>query len=165
MDLSTAILTLSENGDLQRIHDKWLIQSPCSTDTAEIESDRLHLQSFAGLFLVCGVACFLALSIYFIRIMLKFREAAAAAGADSISQGQGSLSRSRRLQTLLSLMDEKKDPSSREKKRRKLDRSVSCDDDDVNHESELGRNHKRRPSQISVVDNEIVDTRRTNSFV
>lgn len=160
VDLSTAILTLSENGDLQRIHDKWLIQSPCSTDTAEIESDRLHLQSFAGLFLVCGVACFIALSIYFIKIMLKFREAA---GADSISQGPGSLSRSTRLQTLLSLMDEKKDPSIREKKRRKLDRSVSFDD--VNHESELGRNHKRRPSQISVVDNQIVDTRRTNSFV
>lgn len=92
--------------------------------------------------------------------MLKFREAA---GADSISQGPGSLSRSTRLQTLLSLMDEKKDPSIREKKRRKLDRSVSFND--VNHESELGRNHKRRQSQISVVDNQIVDTRRTNSFV
>lgn len=154
VDLSTAILTLSENGDLQRIHDKWLIQNSCGSDNAEIESDRLHLQSFAGLFLVCGAACFIALSIYFIKIMLKFREAAR---ADPISRGEGS-SRSTRLRTLLSLMDEKKDPSTRDKKRRKLDRSVSDD----NHGSELGRNPKRRQSQISV-DTEI-DPSRSNSF-
>ncbi|MCL7023811.1 hypothetical protein MKW94_000673, partial [Papaver nudicaule] len=29
VDMSTAILTLSENGDLQRIHDKWLSRSAC----------------------------------------------------------------------------------------------------------------------------------------
>ncbi|KAE8680966.1 hypothetical protein F3Y22_tig00111356pilonHSYRG00021 [Hibiscus syriacus] len=30
VDLSTAILRLSENGELQKIHDKWLINSECS---------------------------------------------------------------------------------------------------------------------------------------
>lgn len=144
MDLSTAILTLSENGDLQRIHDKWLTHSSCSLDNAEIESDRLHLQSFAGLFLICGIACFIALLIYFIKIMLKFRKAA---DSSSITQDQGT-SRSSRLQTLLSLIDEKKDESPRDRKRRKMDRCSSSDD---SHGIELGRNPKR--SQTSVDNN------------
>ncbi|XP_077246921.1 glutamate receptor 3.3 isoform X2 [Tasmannia lanceolata] len=54
VDLSTAILTLSENGDLQRIHDKWLTRSDCSSQTTDLESDQLHLKSFWGLFLICG---------------------------------------------------------------------------------------------------------------
>ncbi|CAK9180326.1 unnamed protein product [Ilex paraguariensis] len=133
VDLSTAILTLSENGDLQRIHDKWLIRSACSSDNTEIESDRLHLKSFAGLFLLCGTACFIALFIYFLQIMHKFRHAAP---PESVSDGPGS-SHSRRLKTLFSLMDEKEDPSKREtNKRRKMERSYSEDSKD----SELRRN-------------------------
>lgn len=122
VDLSTAILTLSENGDLQRIHDKWLTKSACSSENAEIESNRLHLKSFSGLFLICGITCFIALLIYFLQIMQKFREAARAANISN--EGRGS-SRSRRLQTLLSVMDEKEDPSRREQKRRKIGRSLS----------------------------------------
>ncbi|KAD7479123.1 hypothetical protein E3N88_02259 [Mikania micrantha] len=33
-DMSTAILKLSENGELQRIHDKWLMRSACSSQEA-----------------------------------------------------------------------------------------------------------------------------------
>lgn len=65
MDLSTAILTLSENGDLQRIHDKWLSsEAPPSQSTPDLESDRLEVQSFSALFLICGVACAVALAIH-----------------------------------------------------------------------------------------------------
>ncbi|KZV40845.1 glutamate receptor 3.3-like [Dorcoceras hygrometricum] len=117
IDLSTAILTLSENGELQRIHDKWLTQSSCSSDNTELESDRLHLNSFVGLYLLCGLACFIALLIYFCQIINKFRRAAASGYA---SDGPGSL-RSGHLRTLLSIIDEKSDPSKRESKRRKLD--------------------------------------------
>ncbi|KAA8537389.1 hypothetical protein F0562_026924 [Nyssa sinensis] len=124
VDMSTAILALSENGDLQRIHDKWLTRSTCSLDTTEIESDRLHLKSFWGLFLICGVACFVALFIYFFQIMRQFQRAAR---AESVSNGPGS-SHSRRLQTLLSLIDEKKDHSKRETKRRKMEK-LSSDTD------------------------------------
>lgn len=136
VDLSTAILTLSENGDLQRIHDKWMTRSSCSLESAEIESDRLHLKSFWGLFLICGVACFLALLIYFFQIMRQFYRGSR---ADSISKGEGS-SHSKSLRTLLSLIDEKKDQSKREKKRRKMERSSSDDSKDC----ELGRDPKRR---------------------
>ncbi|KAL0324839.1 UNVERIFIED_CONTAM: Glutamate receptor 3.3 [Sesamum radiatum] len=92
IDLSNAILTLSENGDLQRIHDKWLTTSSCSSDNTELESDRLHLKSFWGLYLLCGIACFIALLIYFLQIVNKFRKAS----PDDVIDGQGS-SRSKRL--------------------------------------------------------------------
>ncbi|CAN6209084.1 unnamed protein product [Urochloa humidicola] len=73
VDLSTAILTLSENGDLQRIHDKWLSPGTCDAQsTSDVAADRLNLSSFWGLFLICGVACFLALLIYFARILCQF---------------------------------------------------------------------------------------------
>ncbi|XP_022885901.1 glutamate receptor 3.5-like isoform X2 [Olea europaea var. sylvestris] len=35
IDLSTAILQLSENGELQRIHDKWLTQNECSVQAKQ----------------------------------------------------------------------------------------------------------------------------------
>ncbi|KAF3337041.1 glutamate receptor 3.5-like protein [Carex littledalei] len=50
VDLSTAILTLSENGELQRIHDQWLNSNGgCSSENTDIESNRLSLSSFWGL--------------------------------------------------------------------------------------------------------------------
>ncbi|KAI9073699.1 hypothetical protein K1719_044363 [Acacia pycnantha] len=52
IDLSTAILQLSENGELQRIYDKWLVGRSCSADDTEIDSDRLQFKSFWGLFLL-----------------------------------------------------------------------------------------------------------------
>jgi glutamate receptor, ionotropic, plant len=74
VDLSTAILTLSENGDLQRIHDKWLNPGTCSSQSTDVGADRLNLSSFWGLFLISGVACFVALLIYFARILCQFCE-------------------------------------------------------------------------------------------
>ncbi|KAL2522075.1 Glutamate receptor 3.3 [Forsythia ovata] len=118
VDLSTAILTLSENGDLQRISDKWLTKSLCTTDNTEIESNRLQLSSFWGLFLICGIVCFLAFVIYLWQIIHKYR---VAVSVESASDRQG-ISHSRRLQTLISLIDEKKDQSRKERKRRKLER-------------------------------------------
>ncbi|PWA62557.1 glutamate receptor 3.3 [Artemisia annua] len=133
VDLSTAILSLSENGDLQRIHDKWLIRSGCSTDNAELESDRLHLKSFWGLFLICGIACFIAIFIYFCQVFRRFRDVAR---ATPDTDG----SRSRRLQTLISVIDAKKDPRDRDKKRLKVERSISNETND----SELGHNFEQR---------------------
>ncbi|XAR55392.1 hypothetical protein NMG60_11035453 [Bertholletia excelsa] len=73
VDLSTAILQLSENGELQRIHDKWLSIQACSSQDSQADSSRLSLGSFWGLFLICGIACFLALSIFFCRVCGQYR--------------------------------------------------------------------------------------------
>ncbi|PQP96473.1 glutamate receptor 3.4 [Prunus yedoensis var. nudiflora] len=73
VDLSTAILQLSENGDLKKIRNKWLSHNKCSIQMNEVDSDRLSLTSFWGLFLICGVACFLSLTVFFCRILCQYR--------------------------------------------------------------------------------------------
>lgn len=127
-DMSTAILQLSETGDLQRIHDKWMTRSSCSLDNAEIDSDRLQLKSFWGLFLICGIACFVALLLHFLQIIFQLwksppSEPAASSTACSISG---------RFQRFLSLIDEKEDASR--SNGRKRERSL---------EEQLGRQSKR----------------------
>ncbi|XP_057543563.1 glutamate receptor 3.6-like isoform X1 [Amaranthus tricolor] len=72
VDMSTAILKLSEDGDLQRIHDKWLTKSACRSQDSKLTVDRLELNSFWGLFFICGVACFFAFIVYCIRLVKKF---------------------------------------------------------------------------------------------
>lgn len=138
IDMSTAILALAENGDLQRIHDKWLKQSTCSLESTELESNRLHLSSFWGLFLICGIACFMALLIYFLQIL---RQLSGAPPPESASTGQGS-SRSGRLQRFLSLMDEKEQSKSGQKRRKVEKSSMDNDGDD-----ESGRKPKRRETE------------------
>ncbi|KAK4476803.1 hypothetical protein RD792_015963 [Penstemon davidsonii] len=72
VDMSTAILTLSENGELHEIHDKWLNARSCGPPSFN-DSEQVQLKSFWGLFLICGVACFFALLINFCLIMKKFK--------------------------------------------------------------------------------------------
>ncbi|KAI9094275.1 hypothetical protein K1719_026857 [Acacia pycnantha] len=74
VDLSTAILQLSENGDLQKIHDKWFKTFSCSAQANDSSSNQLSLSSFWGLFLICGIACFLALVTFFVRVFLQYKK-------------------------------------------------------------------------------------------
>jgi ionotropic glutamate receptor len=72
IDMSAAILTLSEKGSLQKLHDKWLTRSACSSEGAKQDVDRLQLSSFWGLFLLWGLICFLALIFYFIKMVHQY---------------------------------------------------------------------------------------------
>lgn len=74
IDLSTAILQLSESGELQRIHDKWLPSNRCSSQSNQVDSNQLSLSSFWGLFLICGIACFLALTVFFCRVLFQYKK-------------------------------------------------------------------------------------------
>lgn len=73
VDLSTAILQLSENGDLQKIHNKWLTHSECTMQINEVDSTQLSLKSFWGLFLICGIACFIALIFFSCKVLCQYR--------------------------------------------------------------------------------------------
>ncbi|CAK9315572.1 unnamed protein product [Citrullus colocynthis] len=73
VDLSTAILQLSENGDLQKIHDKWLSRTECSMSLNQVDISQLSLSSFWGLFLICGIACIVALSVFFFQVLFQYR--------------------------------------------------------------------------------------------
>lgn len=146
--MSTAILQLSENGDLQRIHDKWLMRSGCGLESAEIESDQLHLKSFWGLFLICGIACLIALLVYFVQIVKRLRGRASNSTTDSVSDAPTG-SRSGQLRRFLSLIDEKLDQSNGGNKRRKIERGFS----DNNIDSELGKNPYRTETGSGITSN------------
>uniref|UniRef100_A0A0E0PD92 Glutamate receptor n=2 Tax=Oryza TaxID=4527 RepID=A0A0E0PD92_ORYRU len=112
VDLSTAILELSENGDLQRIHDKWLASDMSSMSQAselDQDPDRLDVYSFSALFLICGLACIFALAIHACNLFYQYSRHAAeedpAALQPSASDGSRSLSRRSKLQSFLSFAD------------------------------------------------------------
>ncbi|GJU37053.1 glutamate receptor 3.4-like protein [Tanacetum coccineum] len=73
VDLSTAILELSEKGDLQRINDKWLSASLCASQTSKLEGKSLSLTNFWSLFLICGIACFISLCIFCCKMTREYR--------------------------------------------------------------------------------------------
>ncbi|KAL5225152.1 hypothetical protein ABZP36_011791 [Zizania latifolia] len=73
-DLSTAILQLSENGQLQRIHDEWFTRSSCSSDDSGLGATRLGLGSFWGLFLMCALICVFALMVFFARVCWQYSQ-------------------------------------------------------------------------------------------
>lgn len=125
VDMSTAILKLSENGDLQRIHDKWLMRSACTSQGTKLALDRLHLKSFWGLFVLCGSACFLALIIYFLRMVRQF-------GRHYSEEPESSTSSSRmsRLRTFLSFIDEKEEVVKSRSKRRQMEEASNRSNDE-----------------------------------
>lgn len=124
--MSTALLTLSENGELQKIHDKWLKRKFCSLQNSEEDSDQLHLRSFWGLFLVCGVACFVALAIYFcltLRSFKRFSRHSLEPYNEDGDQPSSSIraTTSERIKRFLSFADEKADISRNKLKRKQME--------------------------------------------
>jgi ionotropic glutamate receptor/U3 small nucleolar RNA-associated protein 19 len=116
VDMSTAILSLSENGDLQRIHDKWL-SNGASQSTADLEpAERLRVQSFSALFLICGVACLAALAIHGCILVRQYslHVASLPPPAAVATGGDGAISRSRRssIRAFLSFADRRETQSS-----------------------------------------------------
>lgn len=113
-DLSTAILTLSDNGDLQRIHDKWLAHKECTMQATEMDTNRLSLQSFWGLFLICGLVCFIALLVFFIRICCQYNQYNSTADEQSSEtqtseERQASLSSFNSFKDLIHFVDKKEE--------------------------------------------------------
>ncbi|CAL5049490.1 unnamed protein product [Urochloa decumbens] len=133
-DLSTAILQLSESGQLQRIHDEWFTRPSCSSDDNEVGATRLGLGSFWGLFLVCALICLFALLIFFIRICWQYSKyssseaagepseadaaAAAAAAASVAAERQRRPSRLGSFKELMQFVDKKEEEVRRTMKRR-----------------------------------------------
>ncbi|KAI3499239.1 hypothetical protein L1887_35032 [Cichorium endivia] len=121
IDMSTAILTLSENGKLQKIHDYWLKHETCAS--RDSDSDQLQLESFCGLFLIFGIACSIALLLYFGMMLWEFGKHHSEPPEESQKTG----SRSVRLQRFLSFADEKQEVSkSKLKRKREMLRSSVC---------------------------------------
>ncbi|XP_027360902.1 glutamate receptor 3.6-like isoform X2 [Abrus precatorius] len=119
IDLSTAILQMTDNGDLQRIHDKWLLSSACLSQGSKLEVERLQLKSFWGLYVICGSACLLALFIYLLQILRQYQKHYS---QEVDSTEQSLRSGSSQLRTFLSFVDEKEETVKSRSKRRKMER-------------------------------------------
>lgn len=73
VDMSTAILKLSESGKLQEIRKRWFCKSGCSGEKGrDVEPNQLHLISFWGLYLLCGAIFLAALLIFLLRMVCQF---------------------------------------------------------------------------------------------
>ncbi|KAJ0229741.1 Glutamate receptor 3.4 [Hirschfeldia incana] len=83
VDMSTAILQLSEEGELEKIHRKWLnYKHECSMQISDSENSQLSLKSFWGLFLICGITCFVALTVFFWRVFWQYQRLLPDSGDD-----------------------------------------------------------------------------------
>ncbi|KAJ7555989.1 hypothetical protein O6H91_05G064400 [Diphasiastrum complanatum] len=106
VDMSIALLTLAENGELQRLHDKWLGTSVRS----QIGSAQLGLNAFWGLFLITGAAPVICLIGYYILILIRYRRKAR--DGPSLSGGSSLLSRLvRMVKSFISFVHEPEEPS------------------------------------------------------
>lgn len=139
IDMSNAILKLSENGELQRIHDKWLIRSACTAQGTTIAVDRLQLKSFWGLFGLSGLACFLALFVYFIILFRKFNKH---------FESSGRSSRIGRLQKFLKFLGEKEEEVRNRFKRRQMERVSKKGEDEDESTHLCFRNREKWGSEI-----------------
>ncbi|KAK9690878.1 hypothetical protein RND81_09G160500 [Saponaria officinalis] len=75
LDMSTALLQLSENGKLQNITETWFPnKKSCKTQFATNDSDQLKIDNFIGLFLICGIACIVAVIVYFSMMLYRFQQ-------------------------------------------------------------------------------------------
>ncbi|KAI3440875.1 Glutamate receptor [Psidium guajava] len=73
VDMSTAILKLSESGKLQKINEKWFCKMGCPGERGQDSGpQQLHLISFWGLYLLCGVISAGALLVFLIRVIRLF---------------------------------------------------------------------------------------------
>uniref|UniRef100_A0A2N9GVN0 Glutamate receptor n=1 Tax=Fagus sylvatica TaxID=28930 RepID=A0A2N9GVN0_FAGSY len=144
IDMSTAILKLSENGDLQRIHDKWLMSSACTSQSTTFEVDRLQLKSFWGLFAICGFACLLALLVYLIMMVRQFSRHY----SDDV-ESSGSSSGSKRIQTFLTFVDEKEVDVKNRSKRRQMEKASNRSVDMVNDQRKtIHRSVSQSPENV-----------------
>ncbi|KAL1216975.1 Glutamate receptor 3.5 [Cardamine amara subsp. amara] len=75
VDISTAILQLSEEGKLEKIRKKWLTYDhECTMQIADTENYQISVQSFWGLFLICGIIWFIALTIFCWKVFWQYQQ-------------------------------------------------------------------------------------------
>ncbi|KAG6722293.1 hypothetical protein I3842_03G153600 [Carya illinoinensis] len=73
VDMSTAILKLSENGGLQKLREKWFCKMGCPGERKRnVEPNQLHLISFWGLYMLCGIFTLGAFVVFLLLTVCEF---------------------------------------------------------------------------------------------
>jgi len=60
-DISRAVLSLSEDKEMQEIENKWLSSTACTDSEANVNSNRFSIEIFWGLYAIMGGASLIAL--------------------------------------------------------------------------------------------------------
>lgn len=68
-DISRAVLSLSEDKEMQQIETKWFNNTGCTDSGAKVGSNRLSMGSFWGLYLITGSVSLVAVTIFFFRLL------------------------------------------------------------------------------------------------
>ncbi|KAD7117884.1 hypothetical protein R6Q59_005090 [Mikania micrantha] len=68
-DVSGAILSLLEDGKIHEIEKEWLDTQDCTSSNPGLETERLTLASFWGIFLISGLASTISLLIFLYRLL------------------------------------------------------------------------------------------------
>ncbi|KAL0301801.1 UNVERIFIED_CONTAM: Glutamate receptor 3.7 [Sesamum radiatum] len=111
-DMSTAILKLTESGQLQKIKKKWFCKSGCSDERRrKPEPKQLNLSSFWALYSLCGTFALMAFFLFLIRairqyIRYKSRQMDPSSPTSSISS---SILFSQAIHNFLKFIDEKEE--------------------------------------------------------
>eukprot|EP00253_Pinus_taeda_P033031 PITA_33031 len=71
-DISRAVLSLSEDKEMQQIQAKWLNSTACTDSGAKVDSNRLSMESFWGLYLITGSASVIALVIFLSMLLYEY---------------------------------------------------------------------------------------------
>jgi ionotropic glutamate receptor len=106
VDISTAILQMSENGHLQQLHDFYLNSGNCDTSGSTVSSNELGLDTFWGLFLITGVCSVLCVLLYWTRLIRQHHKRYTEDGNDSDQTISRSDRRKSFLKSLVSYIEE-----------------------------------------------------------
>ncbi|CAH8264090.1 unnamed protein product [Arabidopsis lyrata] len=84
-DVSRAILNVTQGDEMRHIENKWFMrQKDCPDPKTALSSNRLSLSSFSGLFLIAGIASFLAVLIFVSLFLYENRHTLCEDSEDSI---------------------------------------------------------------------------------
>eukprot|EP00253_Pinus_taeda_P031320 PITA_31320 len=71
-DISRAVLSLSEDKEMQQIETMWLNNTACTDSGAKVGSNRLSMGSFWALYLITGSVSLAAVTISFFRLLCNY---------------------------------------------------------------------------------------------
>ncbi|CAL5336461.1 unnamed protein product [Camellia sinensis] len=139
MDLLTAILLLSKNGDPQRIHNRWLSLNRCSAQANQVDENILSLTSFCDLFPICGTTCFLALTIFFYKLCWQYHRYTPKDEEQDIDELESVRPKSTWRMTSFKDFDDKKEDEVMESIKRKSDNKRQASQRSYGHPSSPSR--------------------------
>ncbi|KAH6776088.1 glutamate receptor 5 [Perilla frutescens var. hirtella] len=73
IDVSTAILKLTESGKLEKMNEKWFCKSGCPGEQSrKSQPNEIHLNSFLALYSLSGIFALIALSLFLVRAVRQY---------------------------------------------------------------------------------------------